>query len=333
MAETDRLMPKKPPALWRHILRNNFTNLDKLVGFLEFTSEQRQQLLVDSKFGLNLPLRLAQKIVKGTFDDPILRQFVPTINESFVNPDFQLDPVDDQTFRKETKLLQKYAGRALLVCTSACAMHCRYCFRQNFTYDRQNRGFTKEIEMIRQDSSLNEIILSGGDPLSLDNEVLDDLLNGLENIPHVHRVRFHTRFPIGIPERIDEEFLTILKNRRVQLLFVIHVNHPHELDKDIFCSLKKLQTLGIPILNQSVLLKGVNDTIETQKQLSECLVNHGIMPYYLHQLDQVQGASHFKVEQSQGQNLIKELSTVLSGYAVPKYVKEIPGASSKTCLE
>lgn len=324
---------QKTPAHWRQIIRKNFTNVGKLADFLEFSPDQRQKLLTNSKFGLNLPWRLAQKISKGTLDDPILKQFLPTIEETYLSSDFLQDPVNDKNFRQETKLLKKYAGRALLICSSACAMHCRYCFRQNFPYDTQKKGFVEELETIRQDSSLHEVILSGGDPLSLDNDVLNHLLNDLENIPHVQRIRFHTRFPIGIPERIDGKFINILKNRKSQLIFVVHVNHPQELDKDIFSALRKIQKLGIPVLNQSVLLKGINDTLDTQKRLSENLVNHGIMPYYLHQLDRVQGASHFEVDQKQGQKLIKGLSETLSGYAVPKYVAEIPGKYGKTSIE
>lgn len=323
---------QKAPSLWRQVLRKNFTDWEKLAGFLEFSDEQRQKILKNSKFGLNLPFRLAQKIAKSTWNDPILKQFLPAVEESLIISGFQKDPVNDQEYRREAKFLQKYPGRALLICTSACAMHCRYCFRQNFDYDREKHGFSKEIELIREDSTLREIILSGGDPLSLDDAVLQGLLDSIETIPHVNRVRFHTRFPIGIPERLDEGFLALLKNRRVQFWFVVHVNHPRELDEEVLAGLKKVQCLGIPVLNQSVLLNGVNDDIETQKQLCEILVDNGILPYYLHQLDRVQGTAHFEVDQNQGRQLVKELTARLSGYAVPKYVSEIPGASSKTPL-
>lgn len=323
---------QKTTALWRQILRKNFTHWEALADFLEFSSEQRQKILKNRKFGLNLPFRLASKISKGTWDDPILKQFLPTEEETFLTPGFQMDPVKDQESRKETKFLQKYPGRALLVSTSACAMHCRYCFRQNFVYDQQ-KTFSKEIDLIRQDPSLHEIILSGGDPLSLDDAVLSDLINAIEAIPHVRRLRFHTRFPIGIPERLDEDFLTILKNRRLQFWFVVHVNHPKELDEEVLSRLKNVQCLGIPVLNQSVLLKGVNDNFATQKALCESLVDHGIMPYYLHQLDRVQGMAHYEVDQDYGRSLIRDLTANLAGYAVPKYVSEIPGIASKTRLE
>lgn len=321
---------QKAPALWRQILRNNFIDWIKLADFLELSDHQREKIYKNPKFILNLPQRLAQKISKSTLDDPILRQFLPTLEETIITSGFCLDPVEDQHFRKESKFLQKYPGRALLVCTSACAMHCRYCFRQNFQHDRQKQGFTEEIELIRKDSTLHEIILSGGDPLSLDDSMLNDLLTSLEKIPHVQRIRFHTRFPVGIPERIDENFLAILQNRRIQLWFVLHINHPLELDEEVLAAIKNIQRLGIPVLNQSVLLKGVNDAVETQKQLCENLVDHGIFPYYLHQLDRTQGTAHFEVKENKGTELIKNLTSQLSGYAIPKYVSEIPGASSKT---
>lgn len=322
----------KQPSLWRQIQRLNFIDLEKLANFLELSVDQKEKIVKKPKFVLNIPLRLANKISKNTLEDPILRQFIPLEEENRIVEGFNEDPVCDHLYRKESQLLHKYIGRALLVCTSACAMHCRYCFRQNFDYSEQNTLFNKELELIRQDASLHEIILSGGDPLSLENTTISSLLNELESIAHIRRVRIHTRFPIGIPERLDEGFLSLLERKRLQIWFVVHVNHPRELDAEILDKLKSIQKLGIPVLNQSVLLKGVNDTVEVQKELCEKLVDHGILPYYLHQLDRVQGTSHFEVNPDQGRLIIQTLMTSLSGYAVPKYVKEIPGALSKTSL-
>ena len=175
-------------------------------------------------------------------------------------------------------------------------------------------------------------MLSGGDPLSLTNERLADLINRLSVIPHVQRLRFHTRFPIGIPERIDDGLLNILAVTRLQVYFVIHCNHANELDADIFEALKKVQRLGIPVLSQTVLLKGVNDQVSILKDLFETLSNNGIIPYYLHQLDRVRGAAHFEVDEAIGRQLIAGLSKLLPGYAIPKYVREIPGEPSKTIL-
>ena len=317
---------------WRQIQRQNFTCWKKLAEFLQLDPAHFPDILKDSKFPLNLPLRLAQKIKKNTWDDPILLQFLPVNKEKEIVPGFKTDPVGDLEARQSSKLLKKYQGRALLVCTSSCAMNCRFCFRQNYDYETQDKTFAHEIELIRQDSSLTEIILSGGDPLSLSNETLTSLIKRLDVIPHLERLRFHTRFPIGIPERIDEEFLSLLEQIRLQVFFVIHTNHPSELDAQVISALKKIQKLGIPVLNQAVLLRGVNDNLSTLKALCEKLAANGILPYYLHQLDRVQGAAHFEVSEEEGRALIAELTQQMSGYAVPKYVKEEAGEASKTGL-
>src|SRR3989339_317536 len=190
---------------WRRIQLQNFTSWDKLAQHLNWPENDKEKILKKSTFPLNLPLRLVEKAEKATLEDPILKQFLPSFEELQSNPKFVLDPVQDHTFRKEnSKLLQKYQGRALLIATSACAMHCRYCFRKNFDYEVQNKDFSSELSIIKQDTSLKEVILSGGDPLSLSNESLLNLLQKLDSIPHLKRIRFHTRFPIGIPERIDQ---------------------------------------------------------------------------------------------------------------------------------
>ncbi|HSX12240.1 MAG TPA: KamA family radical SAM protein [Rhabdochlamydiaceae bacterium] len=306
--------------LWKQIQKQNFTSFRDLFSFLEIKDEKPFHL--KPKFPLNVPRRLAEKIRKNSLDDPILRQFVPLEEETALSSQFKADPVCDQEFRKEKKLLHKYRGRALLLCTSACAMHCRFCFRQNFPYETEQKGFEKELQIIAEDPSLTEIILSGGDPLSLSNKELAQLFSDLSKIPHLKIVRFHTRFPIGIPERIDPEFLTILKQCSLQIFFVVHVNHYLELDNDVLLALKSIRQLGIPLLTQTVLLQGVNDTVCVLKALFEKLIENGIVPYYLHQLDQVQGGMHFEVEQSKGVALMMQLKELLPGYALPKYVKE-----------
>jgi len=212
-------------------------------------------------------------------------------------------------------------------------MHCRFCFRRHFPYEANHKQIDKELEIITNDPSIKEVILSGGDPLSLGNEALKNLLDALERIPHVKRVRFHTRFPIGIPERLEPELLKILDHRKYQIWMVIHCNHASELDDDIALALKNVLKLGIPVLNQSVLLKGVNDSVDALTTLCERLVNCGIVPYYLHQTDRVEGAHHFEVDEEYGLTLIEELQKRTSGYAVPKYVREIAGQPSKTPLE
>ncbi len=319
--------------IWRQIQRKNFTDWKELLTFLNFDLNQAKQIVMtESKFTLNLPTRLAQKIEKGNWQDPLLRQFLPTREEIKSSPLFVQDPLGESSSRTAPKLLHKYQGRALLVCSSACAMHCRYCFRQHFDYETKDKLFQEELAAIARDDSLSEILLSGGDPLSLSDAQLQYLLDELECIPHVKRIRFHTRFPMGIPERVDASFLKILSSCRTQLFFVIHCNHPQEFDQEIFAHLKEIQRLGIPILTQSVLLRGVNDDLQTLKTLFELLVDNGILPYYLNQLDRVQGTAHFEVTEEEGIQLIKGLQAQLPGYAVPKYVREISGQPHKIPL-
>ena len=319
-------------ADWRTILRQNFTNFGELAAFLELSDEVVASIDAQPEFRLQLPRRLAEKIAKNCPTDPLFLQFVPLKKEHIVHPDFVQDPVGDATFALEDKLLQKYQERALILATSACAMHCRFCFRKNFDYEIEDKTFAKELRRIEEDSTLEEIILSGGDPLSLSDEVLGRLIVNLANIPHIKRIRFHSRFIMGIPERVTESFLELLGSCPKQIWFINHANHINEFDDDIWQALKAIQKLGIPVLNQTVLLHGVNDSKSALKALLQGLVDHGITPYYLHQLDEVQGSSHFKVAISKGNALIQELMKELPGFAIPKYVQEIAGEASKTPL-
>jgi EF-P beta-lysylation protein EpmB len=313
---------------WRAIQKQNFTSWPKLSEFLQLDTE----VIVHPTFPLNLPRRLAEKIEKGNPSDPILRQFLPTPDELKKTPGFLSDPVGDIEARKTQKLLQKYRGRALLVTTSACAMHCRFCFRQNYNYETADKSFDQDLKLLSEDATITEVILSGGDPLSLSNETLKKLIHDLEKIPHLKRLRFHTRFPIGIPERIDAPFLQILQECRLQTVVIIHVNHPKELDADIFRALRQLQCLGIPVFNSAVLLRGVNDDLTILKELFETLSNHGVLAYYLNQLDRVQGAAHFEVPEDEGLKIISALMASLPGYAVPRYIREVAGEPNKTPL-
>lgn len=322
----------KLPALWRQIQKQNFTCPHKLADFLELSEEKKKKILDSPKFVLNLPQRLAQKINKNTLEDPLFRQFVPLREEQMIKPDYLTDPVCDQSFRKERKILHKYKGRVLWLASSACAMHCRYCFRQNFPYETASSDCSSEISYLKHNPDIKEVILSGGDPLSLGDAALMQLFDAFKSIPHIQRIRFHTRFPIGIPERIDTSFLELLASANKKIYFVIHCNHPAELDSDVLGALQKIAKLGIPLLSQAVLLKGVNDDEETFLSLCETLIEGGILPYYVHLLDPVQGASHFAVPENRGRSLITYVQERLSGYGVPRLVKEEPGLPSKTFL-
>ncbi|MBI5274815.1 MAG: KamA family radical SAM protein [Chlamydiales bacterium] len=321
------------PAMtyWKTILKQNFRSIETLIDFLEIDHISRHLLVQKRNFPLNLPKRIAEKIEKNNLKDPLFLQFVPVKNDVVLDG-FQLDPVQDIAFKQSDKLLQKYHYRALMLPTSACAMHCRYCFRQNFPYEVARKSLEEELTFIKANPSIQEVILSGGDPLSLDDGALSELLDHLESISHVKIVRFHTRFMIGIPERITEGLLNLLQDRIYQVVFVVHINHPKELDADIINAIKKLARLGIPILSHSVLLKDVNDSLEALVELYSTLIQIGIMPYYLFELDKVKGAESFFVERDIAIKLIDNLRMLLPGYAVPRYAVEIPGQASKTIL-
>jgi EF-P beta-lysylation protein EpmB len=233
-------------------------------------------------------------------------------------------------------LLQKYAGRVLLVTTGACAVHCRYCFRRHFPYQNSPHsldGWDRAIDQIAADSSIQEVLLSGGDPLTLVDDTLARLAERLAAISHVRRLRVHTRLPIVIPERICDEMLAWLCGTRLRPILVVHANHPAEIDDAVAAALARLLHAGVMLLNQTVLLRGVNDDAQTLCQLSERLIEVGVMPYYLHQLDRVAGAAHFEVPEQTGRAIIRQMRARLPGYAVPRYVREVPGSPNKVVLE
>ncbi len=318
---------------WKEVQKENFFSLNRLLSFLEL--EEKYWDLIDnsSKFPINVPLRLAKKMAKNKITDPLFIQFVPLKSVKKDEESYSLDPLEERSCLVTPFLLKKYRERALLLCTQRCAMHCRYCFRQNYDYPSSRNRLDEELKAIAEDVSLKEIILSGGDPLALPNHFLYYLFSSLEKIDHIRRIRFHTRFPIGIPERIDESFIELLQQfPLLQIYLVIHTNHPVELDQEVLAALKKIQKIGIPILSQTVLLRGVNNSVELLYELYGKLIDNGIIPYYLHQLDQVKGSSYFEVDPNEGKALIEKLKKVLPGYGVPQYVFEKPGAESKTAL-
>jgi len=317
---------------WKNTLRSNFTSAKMVSDFLQLDDAQRDMIDLDPSFSLLLPRRLAQKIEKGTLQDPIFAQFVPLKKERTRAKNFSFDPLQESHFQKSEKLLQKYEGRALILTTGACAMHCRFCFRSHFHYDTKGHTFEKEIATLKKSPSIEEVILSGGDPLALPNEKLFALIDQIASIDHIKRIRLHSRFPIGIPERVDADFLAGLAACKKQLIFVLHTNHAREFDSDVWQALAEIQKFQIPILSQSVLLKGVNDQKEALYCLFSTLANHGIIPYYLHRLDQVQQAAHFQVSPQKGKKIIQSLRKCLSGYCVPRFVEEIPNQPSKAII-
>ncbi|MDM4019253.1 EF-P beta-lysylation protein EpmB [Roseiconus lacunae] len=282
-----------------------------------------------------VPLEFADRIKRGDPSDPILRQVLPADDERHEVPGFVADPVGDLRVSQAGGVLHKYDGRALIVTHGACAVHCRYCFRKEFPYSELNAQKSKwkpALDYIRSDPSIEEVLLSGGDPLVLSDQSLRTLVEELESISHVRRLRLHTRLPIVIPQRITDALLDLLAESSLMTWLVIHANHSQEFDPAVVEGLTRMRRRGIALLNQSVLLSQVNDDVESLCDLSKTLINAGVQPYYLHQLDQVRGASHFWVPPEKGLELIDQLRTQLPGYAVPTFVREQSGQPSKTLV-
>ena len=288
------------------------------------------------EFSVFVPPSYLARIRRGDPHDPLLRQVLPVANETDEVPGFSADPVSDAAAVLQPGVLQKYAGRALLITTGACAVHCRYCFRRHFPYEEaphSDAAWDGALATIAADPTISEVILSGGDPLMLVDERLSTLVKKIAALPRVERLRVHTRLPIMIPSRVTEELVTLLSSTHLTPLVVIHANHAQELDKAVAQSLARLQCAGVMLLNQAVLLRGVNDSVEAQITLSKSLVQMGVLPYYLHQLDRVRGAAHFEVPIAEGKKITAAMRAQLPGYMVPKYVQEVPGELSKTILK
>jgi EF-P beta-lysylation protein EpmB len=286
-------------------------------------------------FPLFVPRGYVARMRTGDRADPLLRQVLPVGDELTDAAGFVVDPVGDAAAVRQPGLLQKYHGRVLLVTTGTCAVHCRYCFRRHFPYaetPRRLADWQPALDAIAVDASIREVILSGGDPLTIVDATLAELVDKLAAIRHVRRLRIHTRLPIVIPERITDTLVDLLRGTRLVPIVVVHANHAHELDKQVAAALAKLVDAGIVVLNQAVLLRGVNDSVDAQVALCEQLVDLRVMPYYLHQLDRVAGAAHFDVPIDTGRQIVEELRVRLPGYAVPRYVQEVPGAEYKVIL-
>ena len=287
------------------------------------------------QFMVFAPPSFLRRIRKGDLTDPLLRQILPVADEQEDVAGFTRDPVADNEAALAPGILKKYEGRALLITTGSCAVHCRYCFRRHFPYQDSPHGesaWEGALSSVQNDKSIHEVILSGGDPLMLVDDRLANLISMIAAIPHVTRLRIHTRLPIMIPSRVTDRLLALLSKTRLRSIFVIHANHAREVDAEVSQSLTRLKTSGTLLLNQAVLLRGVNDSAKSLRELSERLVEVGVLPYYLHQLDRVQGAAHFEVPVSQGKEIMASLTKQLPGYMVPKYVQELPGQPSKTLL-
>ncbi len=324
------------PDDWREEFANAVSDPNELLELLELTDTALARAIsCPHAFRLRVPRGFIARMRKGDPGDPLLLQVLPLKAEHDSAAGYLSDPVGDLLAQTVPGVLSKYPGRALLVATGACAVHCRYCFRRHFPYSDSNPavdGWQRALEYIRADASIEEVLLSGGDPLSLPDARLSELASRLATIPHVYRLRVHSRVPIIVPRRVNRALISWLTGTRLRPILVVHANHPNEIDHAVCAAMHVLAQAGVTLLNQSVLLRGVNDSVETLARLSERLFEARVLPYYLHLLDPVQGAAHFAVDRDTASRLHRSLSARLSGYLVPKLVWEQAGAPYKQPL-
>jgi L-lysine 2,3-aminomutase len=322
--------PARWQALWRDAVRDPRELLD-LLGLPWLRAKLAPAAM--ARFPLRVPRGFVARMRHGDPDDPLLRQVLPLDAEDRLVPGFVDDAVGDADARGATGVIHKYEGRALLVATGSCAIHCRYCFRRHFPYAEETAAagrWREAIDYLRADDSVHEVILSGGDPLSLATARLADLTDALRGIGHVRRLRLHTRLPVVLPERVDAELSAWLRGLPWPVAVVVHANHPAEIDESVADAFARLRLAGATVLNQAVLLRGVNDDAAVLAELSEKAFAAGALPYYLHQLDRVAGTAHFEVDDATALALHAQLQARLPGYLVPRLVREVPGAPAKT---
>lgn len=325
----------QPPAwqqLWRQSVRDPHQLL-QMLGLERCALTLSAQAV--AQFPLRVPLGFIARMRHGDPADPLLRQVLPLDAEMQPMPGFTLDAVGDTDAQAGVGVIRKYQGRALLVTTGSCAVHCRYCFRRHFPYAEQTAaagGWQEAVELIRADPHIDEVILSGGDPLSLGTSKLAELTAALAHIPHIKRLRIHTRLPVVLPERVDAPLLDWMAALPWPVAVVLHANHANEFDASVDAAVAGLRAAGATVLNQAVLLAGVNDSVDALVDLSQRSFAAGVLPYYLHQLDRVQGAAHFEVDDDKARWMHAAMTERLSGYLVPRLVREVAGGSGKAPL-
>jgi EF-P beta-lysylation protein EpmB len=325
--------PARQISAWQRELAQAITDPAELLRILELDPALLPAArAAAARFPLRAPRGFVARMGRGDPDDPLLRQVLPLAVELEPTPDFLVDPVGDRAAMAAAGVLHKYHGRALLLVTGACAVHCRYCFRREFPYAESRASadaWRSALSYLADDASLREVILSGGDPLSLPDRRLGALLAALDRIPHLERLRIHSRQPIVLPERVDDGLLDLLARTRLRRVLVVHANHPREIDGRVREALERLAAAGVTLFNQSVLLRGVNDSAATLVELSEALFAARVLPYYLHLLDRVRGAAHFEVNETEASAIMKTVRQRLPGYLVPRLVREQPGQPAK----
>ncbi|CAH8195233.1 MULTISPECIES: EF-P beta-lysylation protein EpmB [Vibrio] len=321
---------------WLQQLTNAISNPADLLQILEIDPSLWQNGFEARKlFALRVPQSFVERMEKGNPYDPLLRQVLPLSEEFEWHQGYSTDPLEEQN-NAIPGLLHKYKNRALMIVKGGCAVNCRYCFRRHFPY-QENKGsktvWQQSLDYIAAHPELNEVILSGGDPLMAKDHELKWLIDAISQIPHIKRLRIHSRLPVVIPARITDSLCELLQDTRLQVILVTHINHANEINLELKQQMNRLRAINVTLLNQGVLLKGVNDSIKAQVQLSETLFDAGILPYYLHVLDKVQGAAHFFVSDQQAKDIMAGVIEQVSGYLVPKLTREIGGRSSKTPLD
>jgi EF-P beta-lysylation protein EpmB len=326
-----------PTGEWRRLLAEAVTDPDELLRLLGLDG-RAPSATPDAarRFPLRVPRGFAARMRRSDPDDPLLRQVLPDRAEDLPAPGFTADPIGELATQRSDAVLHKHHGRALIVATGACAVHCRYCFRRHFPYAELHalgEGRQAALARIAADTGITELILSGGDPLTVPDAVLGELARDLVSIPHVRRLRLHTRLPIALPQRVDEALVGWLEVISLPTVVVVHANHANEIDADVRRALATLRAAGVILLNQSVLLAGVNDSAAALAGLSEVLFDAGVLPYYLHMLDPVDGAAHFEVAEATAVELMRELGARLPGYLLPRLVREVAGAPSKLAVD
>ena len=316
-------------------MRNSIATVQELLEIVQVDADGIDAMQpTRGEFPLRVPRSYAARMRKGDPADPLLLQVLPLHAEKMDVSGFEPDPLRETGLASQG-VLKKYRGRALLVTTPACPVHCRYCFRRHFPYADQVAAkdrWEPALRALHGMTDVTEVILSGGDPLSLTNRRLGELLHLIEDLEHIDTVRFHTRFPVVLPERVDLGLSGLLSTNRLRTVMVVHCNHANEIDRSVRAALEAVARTGTALLNQSVLLKGINDHADRLESLSRALFSCGVLPYYLHLLDPVNGAAHFDVPASRGTELIEELRRRLPGYLVPRLVREEPGQPSKTAI-
>jgi EF-P beta-lysylation protein EpmB len=321
---------------WKSELSNCINSIDQLLQLLGLNSKDlNASQLASQDFSIKVPQHYAQLMEYGNPEDPLLKQVLPIASELQIDGNFSTDPVDESSFNPVPGIVHKYRNRVLMIISPNCAINCRYCFRRHFPYDENRQSkqqWLKALDYLKAKPEINEVIYSGGDPLAANDNFLSWLTQQIESIKHIKRLRIHTRLPVVIPSRIDNQLLDWLSNTRLKPTMVLHINHANEIDEALIKGVDRLKKSDITVLNQSVLLKGINDSSDQLISLSEKLFDAGIMPYYLHMLDPVQGASHFDVSKDRAVEIFHQIQAELPGFLVPKLVQERAGESSKSLI-